>query len=241
MRQYREVIPNFVDYVCRDLRLKPVWMLVSEEVRQLLDEKMGWRTLSCVGEQRVDADSHHGWENQQGARRVKREGIMIHEVIEPDEDFMHRANDAIQELRARRQGKGKQVHLTDVRPWVDREHRRCFAAEKEGKVLSLVVLAQLAPSGTIEVFIEAALSALSGPVTFGVGVSERLTPRSQLSGIRARFLANTYDVIVKTLRLGGKAQFREKFGVLGEQVDICYPRHGLDVMDLQQIVKFFQD
>lgn len=145
MRQYREVIPNFVDYVHRDLRLKPVWMLVSEEVRQLLDEKMGWRTLSCVEEQRVDVDSHHGSANQQGARRVKREEIIIHEVIEPDEDFMHRADDAIQEWRARRQGKGKQVHLTEVRPWVDREHRRYFAAEKEGKVLSLVVLAQLAP------------------------------------------------------------------------------------------------
>ncbi|KAI1414795.1 aspartyl-tRNA synthetase [Hypoxylon sp. FL1857] len=257
MRQYRDVIPAFVDYVRKDLRLTPVWMLVSEEVQQVLGEKMGWRTLTCAEEQRVDADNHHGSENQRGARRAKREGILIHEVVEPDEDFMRRADEAIQEWQASRQGKGKQVHLTEVRPWVDREHRRYFAAEKEGKVLALVVLAQLAPrhgwqvkwafdfpsapNGTIEVLVETALSALTGPVTFGAGVSERLTPRSQLSGVRAKFLANTYDVIVRNLRLGGKAQFREKFGVLGEQVYICYPRHGLGVMDLQQIVKFFED
>ncbi|KAI0842250.1 aspartyl-tRNA synthetase [Hypoxylon sp. FL0890] len=257
MSQYREVIPAFVNYVRKDLHLMPVWMLVSEEVRQVLAEKMGWRTLSCVEEQRVDADNHHGSENQRAARRAKREGVMIHEVVEPDEDFMRRADQAIQEWQCERKGKGKQVHLTEVRPWVDREHRRYFAAEKEGKVLALVVLAQLAPrhgwqvkwafdfpgapNGTIEVLVETALSALSGPVTFGAGVSERLTPRSHLGGVRAKFLANTYDVIVRNLRLGGKAQFREKFGVLGEQVYICYPRHGLGIMDLQQIVKFFED
>lgn len=73
-----------------------------------------------------------------------------------------------------------------------------------------------------------------------MGVSERLTPRSQLSGGRARILANTYDVIVKNLRLDGKAQFRGKFGVLGEQVYICYPRHGLGVMDCSRLSSSFK-
>ncbi|KAI2640693.1 aspartyl-tRNA synthetase [Hypomontagnella submonticulosa] len=256
MSQYHEVIPAFVDYVHKDLHLTPVWMLVSEQVQHVLGEKLGWRTLTCVEEQRVNADDHQNSAKQRETRRVEREGIMIHEVVEPDEDFMRRADKAIQDWQSSRQGKGKQVHLTEVRPWVNHEHRRYFAAEKDGRVLSLVVLAQLAPrhgwqvkwaldfpnapNGTIEVLVETALSALSGPVTFGAGVSERLRPGAQLGGVRAKFLANTYDVIVKNLRLGRKAQFREKFGVLGEQVYICYPRRGLGVMDLHQIVEFFE-
>ncbi|KAI1761203.1 aspartyl-tRNA synthetase [Hypoxylon sp. FL1150] len=257
MRQYHDVISSFVNYVRKDLKLTPVWMLVSDEIQKVLGDKMGWRTLSCAEEQRVDTEQHHGSANRREARRVQREGVITHEVLEPDEAFIHRADEAIKEWKASRQSKGKQIHLTEIRPWIDREHRRYFAAEKGGKVLALVVLAQLAPrhgwqvkwaldfpsapNGTIEVLVESALAALSGPVTFGVGVSERLTPGAQLKGVRAKFLANTYDTIVKNLRLGNKAQFREKFGVLGEQVYICYPRHGLGVLDLQQIVHFFED
>ncbi|KAI1780157.1 aspartyl-tRNA synthetase [Hypoxylon cercidicola] len=256
-RQYHEVISSFVNYVRENLRLMPVWMLVSDEVQKVLGEKMGWRTLSCVEEQRVDTEKHHGSAGRREARRVQREGVTTHEVVELSEDFIRRADEAIEEWKLSRQGKGKQVHLTEIKPWIDREHRRYFAAEKDGKVLALVVLAQLAPrngwqvkwaldfpsapNGTVEVLVETALAALSGPVTFGAGVSERLTPGAQLSGVRAKFLANTYETIVKNLRLGNKAQFREKFGVLGEQVYICYPRHGLGVLDLQQIVRFFED
>ncbi|XDG06983.1 hypothetical protein ABKA04_006598 [Annulohypoxylon sp. FPYF3050] len=256
-RQYSDVIAAFVDFVHKDLCLTPVWMLVSEEVQYILGSKLGWRTLSCAEEQRVDADQHHNSSKGREARRVQREGITIGEVVDPDEKFMARADNAIREWQEGRKSKGKQVHLTEVRPWIDREHRRYFAAQKDGAVVALVVLAQLAPrhgwqvkwafdfpatpNGTIEVLVEAALSALSGPVTFGAGVSERLTPGAQLSGVRAKFLANTYDVIVRNLRLGGKAKFREKFGVLGEQIFICYPKRGIGVMDLQQIVKFFED
>jgi aspartyl-tRNA synthetase len=144
-----------------------------------------------------------------------------------------------------------------VRPWVDQEHRRYFAAEKDGKVMSLVVLAKLAPhhgwqvkwaldlpgavNGAIEVLIGHALSSVTGQVTFGAGVPERLTPSEHVGGLRARFLAATYRSIVDSLGLRHKATFRSKFGALGEGVYICYPKHGVGLHDLQQIVKFFQD
>jgi len=96
-------------------------------------------------------------------------------------------------------------------------------------------------TGTIEVLIEKALNSVSGPVTFGAGVSEKLTPGARLSGVRAKFLANSYELIVKSLRLTNKASFREKFGVVGESVYICYPRSGVGVQDLKEIVKFFED
>lgn len=253
--QYKEVVSAFVKFVISELRLVPVWMLVSYEVQKILAQQMGWRTLSCTEEQRVDANKHH---NTNGggpkARRVEREGVKIHEV-KPDADFMRRADPAIESWKASR--KGKQIHMTEVRPWVDTEHRRYFAAEKDGKVLALVVLAKLSPkhgwqvkwaldfpgsvNGAIEVLIEFTLSSVTGQVTFGVGVSEKLTPGEHLHGIRARFLATTYSSIVDSLGLRRKAGFRSKFGALGEEVYICYPKHGVGLRDLNQIIKFFQD
>lgn len=252
--QYKDVCQAFVKFVHDELHLTPVWMLVSYDVQKILAQDMGWRTLSCTEEQRVDADKHHSQQLGPKARRVEREGVKIHEV-KLDQDFISRCEPAIEEWKAAR--KGKQVHLTEVRPWVDQEHRRYFAAEKDGKVYAMVVLARLAPrhgwqvkwaldfpnsvNGAIEVLIDFALASVSGPVTFGVGVSEKLTPGEHLHGIRARFLASTYSSIVDSLGLRRKADFRSKFGALGEEVYICYPKHGVGLRDLQQIIKFFQD
>lgn len=252
-KQYKEVSQAFVKFVTQELHLTPVWMLVSFDVQSILAHDLSWRTLSCTEEQRVDSDKHRPKDGAK-ARRVEREGVKIHEV-KADSDFISRADPAIEEWKSSR--KGKQVHLTEVRPWVDPEHRRYFAAEKDGKILSLVVLHQLAPrhgwqvkwaldfpgsvNGSIEVLIEHALSNVTGQVTFGVGVSEKLTPGEHLHGIRARFLASTYHSIVENLGLRRKADFRSKFGALGEEVYICYPKHGVGLRDLQQIIKFFQD
>ncbi|KAM6513772.1 aspartate--tRNA ligase dps1 [Fusarium falciforme] len=255
--QYTEVIRAFIKHITVDLRLTPVWMLISYDVQKILASKLSWRSLSCTEEQRVDADKHNASQVSglpAKARRVEREGVKIQEV-KADEDFIRRADPAIEQWKASR--KGKQVHLTEVRPWVDQEHRRYFAAEKDGKVMSLVVLAKLAPhhgwqvkwaldlpgavNGAIEVLIGHALSSVTGQVTFGAGVSERLTPSEHVGGLRARFLAATYRSIVDSLGLRHKATFRSKFGALGEGVYICYPKHGVGLHDLQQIVKFFQD
>ncbi|KAG6225921.1 hypothetical protein E4U26_002712 [Claviceps purpurea] len=253
--QYKEVCSAFLKAVISEMKLTPVWMLVSYDVQKILAQQMRWRTLSCTEEQRVDANKHH---NTNGggpkARRVEREGVKIHEV-KPDADFRKRADEAISSWKANR--KGKQIHLTEVRPWVDPEHRRYYAAEKDGKVLAMVVLAKLSPkhgwqvkwaldfpgsvNGAIEVLIEYTLSTVSGQVTFGVGVSEKMTPGEHLNGFRARFLATTYASIVDSLGLRRKAGFRSKFGALGEEVYICYPKHGFGIRDIQQIIKFFQD
>lgn len=254
--QYKEVVGAFVKFVISDLHLTPMWMLVSYEVQKILASELRWRTLSCTEEQRVDADKHQAGNGLTGskARRVEREGVKVHEV-KLDADFIRRANPAIEAWKASR--KGKQVHMTEVRPWVDPEHRRYFAAEKDGQVQALVVLHKLAPrhgwqvkwaldfpgsvNGAIEVLIELALSSVTGQVTFGVGVSEKMTPGENLHGIRARFLAATYNSIVDSLGLRRKASFRNKFGALGEEVYICYPKHGVGLRDLQQVIKFFQD
>lgn len=261
--QVSEVAKAFVKFVEKDLKLTPIWMLVSESVQDILGRSLGWRTLTCVEEQRVDADKHAAGPQGREARKVEREGIHIDE-LRPDEDFIRRADAAIEQWMEKRKGK-KQVHLTEIRPWVDMEHRRYFAAQKDveedgkkvKKVAAMVVLAQLAPrhgwqvkwaldfpgtpSGVIEATIQTALAALNGPVTFGAGVSEKLIPGAHLGGVRAKFLAKTYDTIIKSLRLNKKSEFREKFGAYGEPVYVCYPRMGLGVRDFKHIIQFFED
>ncbi|KAF5693668.1 aspartyl-tRNA synthetase [Fusarium globosum] len=257
--QYTQVIREFIHYITVDLRLTPFWMLVSYEVQKILASELRWRSLSCTEEQRVDADKHNSAQIDglaAKARRVEREGVKIHEV-KPDEDFISRANPAIEAWKGTRKGKGKQVHLTEVRPWIDQEHRRYFAAEKDGKVISMVVLAKLAPrhgwqvkwaldfpgavNGAIEVLVSFALQNVSGKVTFGAGVSEKLTPGEHVGGIRAKFLSASYRSIVDSLGLRRKASFRSKFGALGEEIYICYPKHGVGLRDLQNVIKFFTD
>lgn len=261
--QSAEIAKAFVKFVEKDLKLTPIWMLVSESVQDVLGRSLGWRTLTCVEEQRVDADKHAAGPQGREARKVEREGIDIDE-LRPDEDFMRRTDAAIEQWMEKRKGK-KQVHLTEIRPWVDTEHRRYFAAQKDvvedgkkvKKVMAVVILAQLAPrhgwqvkwaldfpgtpSGVIEATIQTALAALNGPVTFGAGVSDKLLPGAHLGGVRAKFLAKTYDTIIKSLRLNKKSEFREKFGAYGEPVYICYPRMGLGVRDFKHIIQFFED
>lgn len=261
--QSDQIVKDFVKFVEKDLKLTPVWLLVSESVQEVLGRNLGWRTLTCVEEQRVDADKHAAGPHGREARKVEREGIKIHE-LKPDDDFMKRADASIERWKQHRTGK-KQVHLTEIRPWVDMEHRRYFAAEKEveedgkktNKVMSMVVFAQLAPrhgwqvkwaldfpgtpSGIIEATVMTALAAVSGPVTFGAGVSDKLVPGAHLGGVRAKFLAKTYDTVVKSLRLNKKSEFREKFGAYGEPVYVCYPRLGLGVRDFKSIIQFFED
>lgn len=253
-KQYELVIKDFIAFVEKELKMTPVWMLVSETVQDILGRTMGWRTLTCIEEQRVDADRHVGPQGKE-ARKVEREGIKIHE-LKPNDDFMARADTAIKAWMEKRKSK-KQMHLTEVRPWVDMAHRRYFAAEKDDKVMAMVVLHQLAPrhgwqvkwaldfpgtpSGIIEALVQTALAAVSGPVTFGAGVSERLSPGAHLGGARAKFLSRTYHTVARSLRLNKKSEFREKFGAYGEPIYICYPRNGLGVRDFKQIIKFFED
>jgi ergosteryl-3beta-O-L-aspartate synthase len=265
--QHTEVISDFLKFVDQELKLRPVWILVSEDVQSILAENHGWRTLACTEEQRIipeRATALHG----RATRRAEREGVTIHEV-RPTREVVARTNPALDRWRAHRDTPSKRVRLTEVRPWADAAHRRYFLAEGKGgtgggggggggqvQVHGLVVMAQLAPrhgwqvkwalhfpdapNGTVEALVDHALANVAGPVTFGVGVSERLVPGAHMNGARAKFLARAYKSIVETLGLARKAEFREKFGVLGEQVYICYPKNGVSVLDLKSIIKFFE-
>lgn len=254
-RQYPEVINGFLAEL-RDKKLTPIFMLVSDQVQEVLARQHSMRSFTCAEEQRLEPDHGPPEIDDQARRRVDKEGIKIDEVS-LDDDFIHRANKAIDKWKENRDTAGKQMHMTEVRPFVDTEHRRYFSAEKDGEMQALVVLAQLSPqhghqvkwaldfpgstNGVIEVTVGKALESIEGPVTFGAGASASLQPGHKLHGVRAKFLSRTYASIASTMGLSKKSGFREKFGAQGESVYICYPKNGVSVRDLKEIVAFFQD
>ncbi|KAL2256112.1 hypothetical protein VTK26DRAFT_2170 [Humicola hyalothermophila] len=263
-RQYQVVVRAFLKHLRKQKDLRPLWLLVSAEVEEILGSKLGWRTLSCVAEERVPIESAKKVAKKE--RQAEDAGVTIHEhpVDRPvPQELRDRCDRRIEEWKANRRG-SKQVHITEVRPWIDMEHRRYLWAEaREGEIAALCVLHRLSPAngyqikfaldfpgspnGTIEALISAAIQTLAKAgvqnVTFGAGAMPEMMTGANLDGIRARILSKTYKTVAQQLKLINKSEFREKFGV-GEHRDLvylCYPFMGLGVSGVRTLIKFFED
>ncbi|KAK3303789.1 uncharacterized protein B0T15DRAFT_513921 [Chaetomium strumarium] len=261
-RQYQPVIRAFLKSMRKQKDLRPLWLLVGPEVEDILGSKLGWRTLSCVAEERVPIESAKKVAKKE--RQAEDAGVTIHELPAdqlPSQEFRERVDKKVEAWKANRKG-SKQVHITDVRPWVDMEHRRYLWAEtKEGEVAAICILHRLSPAngyqikfaldfpgspnGTIEALISAAIQSLAKAgvqnVTFGAGALPEMVTGGNLDGIRARILSKTYKTIAQQLKLINKSEFREKFGTRNDLVYICYPFMGLGVSGARTLIKFFED
>lgn len=260
-KQHPIVIRAFLRSLRKEQDLRPLWILVSAEVEEILGSKLGWRTLSCVAEERVRVDNVKDLGKKQ--RQADDAGVTIHELGRDEkvsEELMKKCDKRIEDWKANRDG--KQMHLTEIRPWVDMEHRQyLWAEDKDGQIVALVVLHRLspahgyqikfaldfpgAPNGSIESLITASIQSLAKSgvktVTFGAGAVPEIEIGSNLDGLRAKILSKTYKAIAGQLKLLQKSEFREKFGVEEEAVYICYPVLGLGVSGARTLIKFFED
>ncbi|KAK3380796.1 hypothetical protein B0H63DRAFT_193112 [Podospora didyma] len=261
-RQYQLVIRDFLTYMQMQKDLRPLWLLVSADVEDILASKLGWRSLSCVAEERVPVDSAKKVAKKE--RQAEDAGVSIHEVPIneiPSEELRQKIDKRIEDWKNNRKG-SKQVHITEVRPWVDMEHRRYLWAEtKDGEIAALCILHKLSPvngyqikfaldfpgspNGTIEALISAAIQTLAKSgiknVTFGAGAMPEMVTGENMDGIRAKILSKTYKSVAQQLKLVQKSEFREKFGTRNDLVYICYPFMGLGVSGARTLIKFFED
>ncbi|KAI1815195.1 aspartyl-tRNA synthetase [Poronia punctata] len=261
-RQYSTVIASFLRFLKKSEDLRPIWLLVSAEVEEILGSKLGWRTLTSVAEERVDTSNAAQVTKKE--RQAKNADLKIHSTAlgEPvPEDIRARCDKRIQDWKDNRKGK-KQVHITDVQPWISMAHRRyLWGEDKNGEITGLVILHRLSPkngyqikfaldfpgspSGSIEALIANALRLLQSAgirnVTFGAGATDELEVGHNLNGIKAKILSHTYKTVAQQLKLVAKSEFREKFGTKNDPVYICYPFMGLGVSGARTLVKFFED
>lgn len=154
--QYAKVTQSFLRYLKKEIKLKPLWLLVNQEMEDVLGGKLGWRTLTCVSEARVDPavdPAEQGGNPARKVRKAQKEDVKITEIPageEVPEDIKAECDQRMKEWLDNR--KGTQVHLTDLNPWVDPEHRLyMYARDKDGKICALLVLAQLAPENGYQV------------------------------------------------------------------------------------------
>jgi aspartyl-tRNA synthetase len=242
-------------------------MIIGPKVEEYLAERHNWRTLSAAAEERADPRENPALKDNDLARKLRhadKEGIK-HIDLPTDEpipeDLKQRIDARIRDWQEGR--KGKQVHLTEIRPWVDQAHRRYFyAAEgsREGKIHALVVLHQLsskngyqvkfslefpgAPSGTIESLTLHAMSAIAASdpdaksVTFGTGAMGEMHGGRNLGSVRLKALKKSYEAINKSFKLTNKSEFRAKLGATDHRSYLAYPPHGLGVSGIKAIMGF---
>ncbi|KIW07755.1 aspartate-tRNA(Asn) ligase [Verruconis gallopava] len=264
--QYAKIIAGYIRYIKKETNLKLLWLLVGSKVETVLADKFNWRTFSVVSEQRLDPQNNpamHDPDVQRKVRHAEKEGVKIFDFPlgkEIPQDLRDKIDKRVGDWLNNR--KGKQVHLTNIRPWQDMEHRQYYyAVDKDGEIAALVVLAQLspehgwqvkysldfpgAPSGTIEYIVTHALKKVASEgcrnVTFGGGASPHFTPGHNLKGAKVKMLSKAYHAIVTELKLTQKTEFREKLGAKDDPIYVCYPPHGLGPMGVKAILNFFED
>lgn len=264
--QYTKTIAGFLRYIKKEIGLKPLWLLVGAPVEEVLATRFNWRTFSVVAEQRINPSANpaaHDNEIQKKIRHAEKEGVKIVDIPngkEVPQETREKIEARILDWLANR--KGKQVHLTNIHPWQDIEHRQYhYAMDSEGKIAALCVMAMLspekgwqvkysldfpgAPSGTIEYLILHSLKKLAADgvtnCTFGGGASPSFTVGHNMKGARTKVLSKAYGAIVSELKLTNKSEFREKLGAQDEPVFICYPPHGLGAGGVKAILTFFED
>lgn len=265
--QYARTIAGYLHYIKKERSIKPLWLLCGGDVEEVLSgSKFDWRTFSVAAEQRLDPSNNpavHDHDIQRKIRHASKEGVKVHDFMlgTPIPDHVKQKIDQrIKDWLANR--KGKQVHLTDIHPWQDMEHRQYhYTTDKDGTIAGFVIMAQLspdhgwqvkfsldfpgAPSGAIEMLVMHALSQVASggatSVTFGGGATSKLTPGHNLKGTRIKVLSKAYHAIATELKLTAKSEFREKLGAQEDPIYVCYPPHGLGPGGVKAILTFFED
>lgn len=263
--QYLRVISAFLHWLKKQTVLNPIWILCSHEVEEILGGRLGWKTLTCVADERVDPQRNPAITEPEVARKVRHaqsEGVKITDLPRGDpvpDTIKERANARVQDWLSNR--KGNQIHLSTIDLFRDESHRRYFYAEdKDGRLCAIVVLVMLAPrlgwqakytldfpgapSGTIEHITTHAIAAAAASgiksLTFGGGATDHLIPGHHLSGAKVKMLQHVYETTVRQFNLGRKSGFRAKMGATEVPLWIAYPPRGLGARGIKAIMDFFQ-
>ena len=264
--QYNRIISSFLSYLRRETKLKPIWVLCSAELEEVLGERFGWKTLSCTVEERVDAVKNRALldpDVQRKIRHAQSEGVKITDYPggQPiPEDVQARCEKRVKDWQANR--KGAQIHLSGIFLFRDQDHRRYSIAEdKNGEICGISVLCWRAPrygmqakytldfpgapSGTIEYVTTHAISLAASlgvkQVTFGTGAGSHLVPGHHISSSKLKLLTHTYEALVKQFNLNRKSEFRVKMGADEVPSYIAYPSHGLGSRGIRALMSFFED
>lgn len=264
--QYYRIVSQFLQWVRQEAKLKPIWIICGPEIEAILGDKFGWRTFSPIADEHVDPSRNQAASDGEIGRKIRHaegEGVKIVSVNQGEmvpDDIRQKIDQRVQDWLSNR--KGAQVHLSEISPWRDPEHRWYFyAVDRDDRICALVVLVLIAPangmqvkysldfpgapSGVIEYIVSHAIqtAARTGvkSFTFGAGASTEITPGHNMQGKRVKMLQHTYQTLAKQFNLVRKSEFRTKLGAKESPLYIAYPQHGLGSKGIRAILNFFED
>lgn len=264
-RQYADVVEAFISWLKEEKNLKPIWVLVGSAFEEVLGTRFGFRTFSVAAEQRVDLERNTHLQVDKDVERkirhAKNEGVEVTDYgSKIPEDVKEAVNARIKDWQEDRTG--EQVHLSEVTPFVDQQHRQYLVAkDKNGKIHCMVVLAQLAlkhgvqikwaldfpgsTNGTIEMTVQEALKAAANAgnksASFGSGVIDELKVGHHIGNAKAASLSKMYHSLANRFNVQSKAGFRTKFNTWNDNVYMAYPAKGLGQKGVRAIVAFFKE
>src|SRR5271154_3367413 len=108
--QYFRIVSSFLTWLKKETRLKPIWILCSSEMEEILGERLGWKTLSCVSEERVDTSKKTAESDPEVAKKIRKaitEGVKITDIdwhVPVPEDIKERANERVKDWLANPKG-----------------------------------------------------------------------------------------------------------------------------------------
>jgi ergosteryl-3beta-O-L-aspartate synthase len=102
-RQYSYVTSEFIHWllVKDNTNLKPIWILVDNRVEEVLGGRLGWSSLTCAAEERVNNPVEYNGDVQRKIRHAKAEGLSVAEV-EPTQDLRCKCDEGIKEWLSNR-------------------------------------------------------------------------------------------------------------------------------------------
>lgn len=99
-----------------------------------------------------------------------------------------------------------------------------------------------APNGAIEMTILHALDTVgSGSATFGTAASPKVEAVHGLSGLAFKILSRVYNGVAERAHLQNKGDFREKLGTMRDPTYICYPKGGMSMSAVRELMHFFRE
>lgn len=269
VNDYRPIVDRFTAWLTKH-KLIPVWCCIDEALEKILaSEPYDWTGLSCVKEDVVDPTVSHDMSTLDKRVRNKiykaqRKNLVIWEDSYhlPEKKWQDQADEGMRAWEKNR--KGMQIHVTDLQPWRDAEHRRYFygrAPPEEGgeeRVVGMVVLAKVhdgyvvkwalefpgAPKGTSESIIMFVMDVLhkedQHSLTFGASGGNELKAVDNIKGWKFQTLSKTYGAIAATFHLANKGEYREKFNAHTTRLFISYPKDKLGMKGIDAITSVLQ-
>jgi lysylphosphatidylglycerol synthetase-like protein (DUF2156 family) len=249
---------------CESQKIGTVYTMVSQEFADWAVENLSATSIEFGEKFIVDPQNnpfnHSGPNAVLVRKKVKhaiKEGVSVKEYLNQDPHIEQGILEVSKEWLQKRHG--PQVFLCHLNLFKDRQGKRYFYAEKEGKIIGLLILnamqakkgwmlnnlmiAKATPSGLSELLVVTALQIIAKEdchyAVVGPFVADQLGRIMAMGEIKATFIRWIFKFVKFVLRLDGQRIFWNKFKHGLEGCYLIFPKNNLNFTSLKALLQAF--